>query len=80
MACMTSVLSTLYFSMAAYEAQGKAEKRGERLKERRDKLALLLAEEREMYEVKNLAFCTFYFEELVSRKSSEILLLGNTFI
>ncbi len=37
--------------MAAYEAQGKAEKKGEKLKERREKLAVLLAEERDMYEV-----------------------------
>ena len=49
---MTVELSTLYCSMAAYEAQGKAERKSEKLKERRDKLAQLLADEREMYEVK----------------------------
>ena len=38
-------------SMAAYESQGKTEEKRRRLMERREKLASLLAEERDMYEV-----------------------------
>jgi hypothetical protein len=37
--------------MTAYESQGKSEERMKRLLERREKLASLLAEERDMYEV-----------------------------
>ena len=37
--------------MTAYESQGKSEEKKQRLIERREKLASLLAEERDMYEV-----------------------------
>ena len=48
---MSYALNLSPSSMAAYEAKGKMERREERLKKRREKLASLLAEEREMYQV-----------------------------
>ena len=39
------------FSMAAYELQGRVEEKRKGLSERRERLASLLAKEREMYEV-----------------------------
>lgn len=40
------------FSMAAYETQGRVDEKKQILKERKEKLASLLTEERQMYEVR----------------------------
>lgn len=61
--------------MAAYESQGKSEEKKQRLIERREKLASLLAEERDMYEVNsgNCYQCTGQYLQLLHSVSLETL-------
>lgn len=59
--------------MAAYESQGKTEEKRKRLRERREKLASLLAREREIYEVGLTKIVFISFVSTLHSKNLKIL-------